>query len=111
MQRRKITLKPDAYLKTNFISDKEARLHHYALTKLWACHNKPLPQKKQIYAIDSNGIKRKIITRQEALALKLKRYFTGKACKHGHTSEYDMSCHCIMCKKEYFKEYSRKKDK
>jgi hypothetical protein len=30
---------------------------------------------------------RKIITRSEAKALGLKRYFTGKPCKHGHVSE------------------------
>lgn len=39
----------------------------------------------------------KIITRAEAMALGLKRYFTGKACKWGHFSPRRLSSVCIGC--------------
>ncbi len=38
------------------------------------------------------------ITRDEAKALGLKRYFTGKPCKYGHISEHRVSgAHCVGC--------------
>lgn len=47
-----------------------------------------------------------IITRKEARELGLKRYFTGKRCKHGHISERIVSnaC-CIICVKIRQKKY------
>lgn len=39
----------------------------------------------------------KVITRQEAIALKLKRYFTGKSCKHSHISERYLDRRCVDC--------------
>jgi len=46
-----------------------------------------------------------IITRKEALAKGLKRYFTGKPCKHGHISERTASgcieCHNILSQDKY----------
>ena len=64
-----------------------------------------------------------LISKQEAKAQGLKRYFTGKPCKHGHVAERLVStATCILCnviyqktenaqkhKKSYFKEY-RKRD-
>ena len=39
-----------------------------------------------------------IITRQEAIAQGLKRYFTGKPCKHGHIAEWNCSSKaCLTC--------------
>jgi hypothetical protein len=39
-----------------------------------------------------------IIARSEAKAKGLKRYFTGKPCKHGHVSErYVVAWHCCEC--------------
>jgi hypothetical protein len=39
-----------------------------------------------------------IIGRDEARALGLKRYFTGKPCKHGHVAERIVSSHgCMEC--------------
>ncbi len=40
-----------------------------------------------------------IISRAEAKAKGLKRYFTGKPCKHGHAAErYVASSECCVCK-------------
>lgn len=40
----------------------------------------------------------KIISRVEAKSLGLKRYFTGKLCKHGHIDERFVSnCRCCKC--------------
>jgi 5-methylcytosine-specific restriction endonuclease McrA len=38
-----------------------------------------------------------IISRKEAMALGLRRYFTGKPCKNGHVSERRMPGTCIEC--------------
>ena len=47
-----------------------------------------------------------IITRAEAKEKGLTRYFTGKACKHGHISERSVGgWHCIECKKGMAKGY------
>jgi len=40
----------------------------------------------------------KILTRDEAQARKLKRYFTGKPCRHGHAAErFVSSFGCVVC--------------
>jgi 5-methylcytosine-specific restriction endonuclease McrA len=40
----------------------------------------------------------KLISRQDAKALGLKRYFTGRPCKHGHVAEYHVSSKtCSEC--------------
>jgi hypothetical protein len=40
----------------------------------------------------------RIICRDEARALGLKRYFTGAPCKRGHVAErYVSSCRCMEC--------------
>lgn len=42
-----------------------------------------------------------VIARKEAKERGLKRYFTGKPCKHGHVSERDVSDRsCVECKRE-----------
>lgn len=44
------------------------------------------------------SIEPKIITRKEAVERGLKRYFTGKPCKHGHVSERAVVNHtCLEC--------------
>lgn len=41
-----------------------------------------------------------IISRKEARAVGLKRYFTGKACKHGHVAERKVSSReCFECRR------------
>lgn len=41
---------------------------------------------------------KKVITRAQAKALGLSRYFTGKPCKHGHVAErYVVNLHCVDC--------------
>jgi len=48
----------------------------------------------------------KVITRKEAKAQGLKRYFTGVACKHGHTSERSVSSKgCFSCVSDRHKKY------
>src|ERR1044071_8596093 len=43
----------------------------------------------------------KIISREEALAAGLKRYFTGKPCRNGHIAERNTSHkQCLTCKRE-----------
>ena len=42
-----------------------------------------------------------IVSRKEAIARGLKRYFTGEPCKHGHTVERRVSGgDCVVCKIE-----------
>lgn len=42
--------------------------------------------------------KLRIITRMDAAKSGLKRYYTGKLCKHGHDSErYVYNGHCVQC--------------
>lgn len=51
----------------------------------------------------------KIITRKEALALGLKRYFTGKPCPKGHVCERFVSgWTCVDCTLDYSKEWQNK---
>jgi len=57
-----------------------------------------------------------LISKQEAKAQGLKRYFTGKPCKNGHVSErFTSNGHCVQCQAEYaernyeaHREYARK---
>lgn len=43
----------------------------------------------------------KIITREEAMERRLKRYFRGKPCKHGHVAEQLVtSKYCVTCNRE-----------
>ncbi len=57
-----------------------------------------------------------IISRKDAKALGLRKYYTGKACKHGHICERNViSKSCVLCvsaltqeKKDKANEYSRK---
>jgi len=44
----------------------------------------------------------KIILRSEAKAHGLKRYFSGKPCKHGHVAErFTLSYQCVECNREF----------
>lgn len=39
-----------------------------------------------------------LVSRKTAISLGLKRYFTGKSCKHGHLAEkFVASCACVDC--------------
>jgi hypothetical protein len=51
---------------------------------------------------------RNIISRDEAMALGLKHYFTGVPCKHGHITERNVrSGRCLECFREYQRGYQR----
>lgn len=54
----------------------------------------------------------KIISREEAIKKKLKRYYTGKECKNGHFSERKtINGQCIQCAYSiYKKRYERIKE-
>src|SRR5580692_12370085 len=43
---------------------------------------------------------RENVTRAEAKRRGLKRYFTGKPCKHGHVAEHWVSGPCVVCQRE-----------
>ena len=45
------------------------------------------------------------MTRQEALAAGLSRYFTGKPCKHGHLAERRMSDGCVVCSDKHARDW------
>lgn len=45
-----------------------------------------------------------IIGRADAKALGLKRYFTGKPCKHGHIAERFVSGPCVECNNQTTRE-------
>lgn len=47
------------------------------------------------------------ISRKEAKEKGLKRYFTGKPCKHGHVSERHVSGICIVCGNERQRQYQQ----
>lgn len=54
----------------------------------------------------TNAQQLKIVTRQEAMDLGLKTYFTGKPCIRGHVSEWLVTGrYCIPCKRELDKKY------
>jgi hypothetical protein len=51
-----------------------------------------------------------VITRKEARARGLKRYYTGEPCKWGHVSERYVRNHwCTECHHEYQREYRRER--
>lgn len=42
------------------------------------------------------------ISRTQAMKKGLKRYYTGRRCKHGHDSQrYVQSCSCVACNYEH----------
>lgn len=49
------------------------------------------------FARDDSGVQRKLISRAEAKAQGLPRYFTGKRCKNGHVAERYTACGCVIC--------------
>lgn len=52
-----------------------------------------------------------VITRARAKALGLKRYFTGKPCKHGHRSErHVVDWTCVECRRIWDREHRDLKD-
>ena len=51
-----------------------------------------------------------IISRAEAIKQGLKRYFTGKPCKHGHVAEREVfNATCVECERAAAKKYRLKK--
>ena len=51
-----------------------------------------------------------IISRAEAKAKGLKRYFTGKPCKHGHVAERQLfNATCVKCQRAANKKSRLKK--
>ena len=53
--------------------------------------------------MDQNELK--IISRKEAIALGLKKYFTGKPCINGHIAERTVNASCIECLRKNRKTY------
>jgi hypothetical protein len=50
-----------------------------------------------------------IISRAEAKAKGLNRYFTGKPCKHGHVAERKVfNATCVECERATIKKYREK---
>ena len=50
----------------------------------------------------------KIISRDDAIKLGLKNYFTGKPCKYGHISERQVANHvCVTCRNKRQRERAR----
>jgi len=50
-----------------------------------------------------------IVTRKEALAKGLTRYFTGKPCPHGHVAErWASTCSCVECDRKYAEAHREK---
>jgi len=51
-----------------------------------------------------------VISRAEAKAKGLKRYFTGKPCKHGHVAErVVVNATCVECERASVRKYRLKK--
>lgn len=50
-----------------------------------------------------------IISKAEARASGLRKYFTGKPCPRGHIAERDMEGACTECKRNYQREYQRRR--
>lgn len=52
----------------------------------------------------------KIVSRKEAVLLRLKRYFTGKECKNGHVCERKLSSRtCMQCDRDKNSAWCKKK--
>ena len=59
---------------------------------------KELARRASVWKVDGMQPVMEVISRKEAKARGLKRYFTGKPCKHGHVSErYTGSGACVEC--------------
>lgn len=54
-------------------------------------------QKQEFVAVSAESKSIEVISRGEAKKRGLKRYFTGKPCKHGHVSERNIYGACISC--------------
>lgn len=53
----------------------------------------------------------KIITRRDARALNVNRYFTGKSCKNGHTAERTtQSGGCVLCAQDKYAKWMENTD-
>jgi hypothetical protein len=60
--------------------------------------------------VSRQGTNMQIISRAEAKAKGLKRYFTGKPCKHGHVAEREVfNATCVECERAAIKKYRLKK--
>jgi hypothetical protein len=46
-----------------------------------------------------------IISCNEAKALGLKHYFTGRPCKYGHVAKRDVDGHCVECARKHWREF------
>lgn len=53
----------------------------------------------------------KIVSRKDAIKQGLKRYFTGKPCKHGHVSvRWTKNRQCLICSRSYSRQYYNDND-
>jgi hypothetical protein len=50
-----------------------------------------------------------VVTRRDAMALGLKRYFTGRACIHGHVAERTVAQRsCLICRRSHWRGWYRR---
>lgn len=70
---------------------------------------KRLANISEIDFVDEGYLSLKIISRKEAEARGLKRFFTGKVCAHGHLAErYTINRQCYVCAKEALTRHKQK---
>ena len=62
----------------------------------------------EVFVVDDNGIKRKVLSRERARASGLRFYFTGEPCVKGHISQRYIRGECCSCSKA-FAEANREK--
>ena len=77
------------------------------------CHKKQLDKRNKTHKENADAAKKygnRIITRDEAIAKGLTRYFTGKPCQKGHIAERSVTnFNCIICSNEKSKQYQKAK--
>ena len=77
------------------------------------CHKKQLDKRNKTHKENADAAKKygdRIITRDEAIAKGLTRYFTGKPCHKGHIAERSVAnFNCVICINEKSKQYQKAK--
>ena len=77
------------------------------------CHKKQLDKRHKTHKENADAARKygdRIITRDEAIAKGLTRYFTGKPCHKGHIAERGVAHYaCVICHNENSKQYQKAK--
>lgn len=80
----------------------------YANKKTQAAYRLATANAKE-FAVDDDGFKRPIISRETAESYGLTQYFTGKPCKHGHICYRNVKYqNCLACTRNYKTKWYRK---